>query len=459
MKKVSTVQNTVQNSIFWLAVTLIPASHVQATMSPELNRGEKLVSIAVPNGKRPEVCVIPAHFPGGKYSAKDLQTEQGLCALNQFTNTAICPKTNSTNPGLIFHLLPDGKSISEVQQSNCKGSKGEAKYKLSTSCSYTPSIVGYYHVSRILGGIANVPPSVLRTFDLENHLAYGRRALSLVRRGDIIDQTWRGLISQLSAGAAGKKKDQLLTDDLDQSYGALIQSPKKEAFYKEFFNGGAQNTIRAANFRDRNASFALVRNPAPASRLVGRQFVADNVQKIVQMKDASDLVILDTLLSQQDRFGNIHYFNRYAFFDKTDLTKSGLPSLKFKKDVTPDEAKNAVLVKQMLLKDNDCGVAKDNIAKGAGLAKVMSHVDPKVYKRLLKLAKVIDNAEVKVFFTRNLMFTATDFTGFRKNLLELAGLLKSKCTSGSLNLDLDIEDHFSGQPLKSQNCEIVGAEG
>jgi hypothetical protein len=428
-------------------------------MTPEFNRGEKLVSITVPNGKRPEICVIPTHFPGGKYSQKDLQKEEELCALNQYENAAVCPKTNSTNPGLIFYTLPAGKSISEVEQSNCKTAKSEAKYKLSTSCSYTPAIVGYYHVSRILGGIANVPPSVLRTLDLENHLDYGNKALRLVRRGDIIEQTWRGLISQLSAGANGKKKDQLLTDDLDQSYGALIQNPKKEEFYKEFFNGGAQNTIRAANFRDRNASFTLVRNPAPISKLVGRQFNTANVQKLVQMKDASDLVILDTLLNQQDRFGNIHYFNRYAFFDKTDLNKRGLPTLKIKKDVTPEEAKDAVLVKQMLLKDNDCGVAKDNIAKSAGLTKVMSHVDPKVYKRLLKLAKVIDNAEVKTFFTRNLMFTAADFAGFRKNLLELSDLLKNNCAAGSLNLDLDIEEHFSGQPLKSQSCELAGTEG
>ena len=108
----------------------------------------------------------------------------------------------------------------------------------------------------------------------------------------------------------------------------------------------------------------------------------------------------------------------------------------------------------MILKDNDCGVAKDNIARGAGLAPALRHVDPVVYNSLLRLATRIDQPETKKFFLRNLMFTPTDYRGFRKNLLELTDLFKRECRSGYLKLDLNLDAHFSSRTPVTASCNL-----
>ena len=436
------------------------AAFAHAALSTSAPRGEKTVKLPVA-GRNAEICVIPKHFTNGQYSDKDLKSEANLCSLDVATNTAVCPKTNSTNPGLDFYSLPSGVTPKVVEDAHCKtaGAKKVAKYKLSTSCSYTPSILGYYHLSRMLGGVADVPPAVLRTFDLQQHITLGHTALSETPPAALIHQTWAGLMAQLTAGANASRRDFLLTDDFTQSYGALGVNPTKESFYKEFFNGGANNVARAANFRDKNPTMLLLARPADASTLVGRNFTAQNVQTMVQLKDAADLIVIDTLMNQQDRFGNIHYLEVYYYRDTKDLNPDGSGKLKQSKKLTPDEVTQlgAVQIKQMLLKDNDCGVAKQNIAKQAGLADHMAHIAPEIYRRLLQLDAVADSPETKDFFLQELVFTADDYVGFRKNLKDLATKLHQACSQGRLKLDLDLQAHFSGAVFQTQSCEIPGS--
>jgi hypothetical protein len=112
----------------------------------------------------------------------------------------------------------------------------------------------------------------------------------------------------------------------------------------------------------------------------------------------------------------------------------------------------AVQIKKLLLKDNDCGVAKQNIAKQAGLAERIAHIDPRTYLLLLHLDAVADLAETKEFFAREMVFTANDYANVRKNLKELATKLYQACLRGGLKLDLDLQAHFSNQPVKAQSC-------
>jgi hypothetical protein len=440
-----------------LSVASLAPGLAHATLSAHLQRGEKIVDHAVP-GRSAEVCVIPKHFAGGDYSKKDSKVETELCNIDAHTNAAVCPKLNSTNPGLDFYSLPQGATPDQVAAAGCKtaGAKKLAKYKLSSSCSYTPSILGYYHVSRMLGGIADVPPTVLRTFDLKNHIALGRKALAATKSGTLIHLTWAGLMAQLTAGANAKRRDVLLTDDFAQSYGALSENPTKEDFYKEFFDGGANNIARARNFRDKNPIVRLLARNADISSLVGRNFTTENVQKMVQLKDAADMIVIDTLMNQQDRFGNIHFLQTFYYRDANDLNADGSAKLKSKKSLTPEEVARlgAVQVKTMLLKDNDCGVAKDNIAKQAGLADRIAHIDPKTYRRLLHFDAIADAADTKEFFARELVFTTKDYANVRKNLKDLATKLHQACLQGRLKLDLDLQAHFSTQPLKAQSCDL-----
>ncbi len=440
-----------------LSVASLGPALAYAALSAHLQRGEKIVDLPVP-GRSAEVCVIPKHFDGGRYFANDIEVETRLCNIDVHTNAAVCAKLNSTNPGLDIHSLPQGSTPQQVEAAHCKtaGAKKIAKYKLSTSCSYTPSILGYYHVSRMLGGIADVPPAVLRTFDLQNHIAIGRAALAETSSGTLIHQTWASLMAQLTAGATSNRRDLLLTDDFSQSYGALSENPTTESFYKEFFNGGANNVARARNFRDNNPIVGMLARNVDISTLVGRNFTVENVQKMVQLKDAADLIVIDTLMNQQDRFGNIHYLATYYYLDAKDLDQGGSAKLKSSKSLTPEEAARvgAIQVKTLLLKDNDCGVAKENIAKQAGLADRIAHIDSETYRLLLRLDAIADSAETREFFVREMVFTANDYANVRKNLKDLATKLNQACLQGRLKLDLDLQAHFSTQPLKAQRCDL-----
>lgn len=418
----------------------------QATMTPNLPRGDEIVTHEV-RGKRPEVCVVPKHL-GDNYDKDDREDENELCAMDVGVNVAACAKTESTNPGVNFFTPPEGISIADMVKNDCevKNSEGddgskEAKYKLSTSCSYTPSILGYYHVSRMLGNVANVPPAVLRTMDLDRHKKIAQRALATTT--DLIHDTYASLAAVLNAGQNSPKRDLLLTDDFDQSYGALTKNPKHEEKYSELFNSGAS---REEAFRDRNPIFAMLKNPGTK---VGRELNQKNVQQMVALRDVANMVLLDTILGQQDRFGNIHYLTKYFYGDQSG-GKLKLKSEKKQSKLPPGAA--AFAVKEMILKDNDCGVAKENRVGKARLLEQVAHIDNSTYKNLLALDKSIDEEETKKFFRTELMFTKQDLDSVTANIHNAARLLRSNCERGTLRLDLDVKRHFSNQPLGKYSC-------
>lgn len=442
---------TISQSVLFLALpmisspswALLPVSHLQ---------GSKIVQIPV-NGARAEVCVIPHHLTGISYSSRDLEKETELCQLQRNGNAGVCPKLNSTNPGLNFIVPPQGVTPQKLEAANCStpGADKVGKYKLSTSCSYTPSLLSYYHVSRMLGGVARVPPAVLRTFDLNSHIQLAQKALNQTKPGELIHSTWSSLAAQLQARGQASKRDLLLTENLDQSYGALQNNPSGEEFYREFFNGGADAAARAQNFRDRNPIVRLLADSRPATELVGRTFNAANFQIFVQMKDASEMILLDTLLSQQDRFGNIHYqMESYVI----ETGANGQASIKAKKPLTPAEQAQAVTVKRMILKDNDCGVSKTNIAQQAHLSDRISHLAPKTYRNLLLLEQGADRPDLKSLFMSELLMTTSDYQKFRENLRALTAQLKKSCEQGRLKLDLDAEAHFLKAAPKDVNCSL-----
>jgi hypothetical protein len=283
----------------------------------------------------------------------------------------------------------------------------------------------------MLGGITDVPPAVLRTFDLQNHISMDRAALAQTTPGSLIHETWASLMAQLTAGAGSKRRDFLLTDDFAQ-------------------------IARAMNFRDKNPIVEMLAHNVDISKLVGRDFTTENAQKMVQLKDAADLIVIDTVMNQQDRFGNVHYLATYYYLDPKDLDRDDNPKLKSSQDLTPEEVARvgAVQIKKMLLKDNDCGVAKQNIAKQVGLADRIAHLDPKTYLLFLHLDAVADLAGTKEFFIREMVFNADDYANIRHNLKDLATKLHQACLKGGLKLDLDLQAHFSNQTAKALSCDL-----
>ena len=115
-------------------------------------------------------------------------------------------------------------------------------------------------------------------------------------------------------------------------------------------------------------------------------------------------------------------------------------------------------VKTLLLKDNDCGVSKSNVAMQAGLLDRVAHIDPETYRHVLQFDATAGSPKTRDFFLQELVFTSNDYASIRKNLKDVATKLHQKCTQGRLKLDLDMQAHFSGQPLTARNCELTEAD-
>lgn len=440
----------------------------QATMTPNFQRGEQNIYFNSPRGVQ-EVCVIPKHYPDAKYSKKDLKKEKELCSYSFYPTSeeqkasgiqeaATCAKLNSTNPAVNIFEVTAGQTIESVKANKCENADKIGKYKNSTSCSYTPSIVGYYHLSRILGGIGRVPPSVLRSMDIKSHLQLVEKGKKLTKTGDLINQTWSGLGANLNAGINGSKKDLLVTDDGESSYGAFITNPKHEKFYGDLFTKG---TDRAVAFRDRNPIFQLVKKQEPLNKIVSSDWTKENVQKLFSMKDATEFILLDHIMNQQDRFGNIAEQDKivYITHDEKDLDDKELTIESDMADYEEDKKENIVdskfaplTIKSMILKDNDCGVTKSNVVKTAHLLEQVAHMSPKTYKKLLKFERSIEDN--KSFFTSNLMFTPADFKSVVTNLKDAVRILKARCQSGQLKLDLDVEKYLTTGEMSEGSCEL-----
>lgn len=461
-----------ESSLIFLS-GILASTQVFATLTPTFERGERNVYHISPRGVQ-EVCVIPKKYPDAKYSKKDIKKEIELCnssfydvtpeeAAQGRTTVALCAKENSTNPGVNVFELAANQSKSQVENRDCKDASKLAKYKNSISCSATPAIIGYYHLSRILGKIGRVPVSVLRSMDIETHKKLGNEAMKEIetqkKTADLIYQTWGGLMSHLNQGLKSSKKDQLLTDDGQQSYGAVIVNPKKEDFYADLFTKG---TDRAQAFKSNNIVFGLVRSSRPLDVMFSSNWTQDNVQKMYAMKDATEFILMDHIMDQQDRFGNIAEIEVTAFMAKDDL-KDEKYDLQIEKDPTEytkalaaglvdPKRSQAFKIKSMVLKDNDCGVTKTNVVKAAGLLREIRHMDPKTYKRLLQFQSTA--AANKNFFVQNLMFTAADYNETIANLNDAVSILKTNCKSGLLKLDLDVDYYLETGKLKTGSCEL-----
>jgi len=408
--------------------------------------GESKVEHPVPNAASPEVCVVPKHFALGKYAGKDVERETGLCALDIGVNVAACPKLNSTNPGVLFDVPPKGVTLDAFIAGRCKpDGKTEAKYKLSTSCSYAPSLLAYYHMSRVLGHIVNVPVAVVRTLDLDRHKAITQQALHSLKPGELIFQTWAHLNSLLQQ----RSSDLVFVDGFKQTYGALQKNPKGEEKYKEFFNGSG--AAGPAAFRDKNPIYKSLTNPTLAA---SRTLSQASLQQMVQFKDAGEFILLDTILGQQDRFGNIHSELAYYYPAQNQAGEFKLKSENDRKDVPAEAQAKVMEIKEMLLKDNDCGVVKDPLVKQAKLLDRVAHMDPSTYANLMAFAKVAEAPETKDLFIHGMLFTENDYAKVMANLREAVALLKDRCTKGQLKLDLDLDLYFSGKPLPTAfNCD------
>lgn len=464
-----------------VAMVLLAPILANAYLDPNLaGRGHQTMKLS-----RNEICVIPNRLGGLKtdgkpkadYSDKDVKNEAKLCSYDAHINVAACAKTNSTNPGVQFFEIPAGANIAQIEAIECEENtkfpkiKKLAKYKNSTSCSYTPSILSYYHVSRFLGDVNQVPVAVLRTMDVKTHIAIGET----VDKSDGTYMTWPSLLKFLSwkksdvkTPEQSKKAKGLFTEDFSQSYGALQKNPGGEEKYSELFNreskeeaaaaragtGPAVQLVRATRFKNENPAYKELANSASLNL---KTFNADNAQKVLRMQNVADMILLDTMLSQEDRFGNLHYTIEAFALQKDETGKMNVKKLKELEDGQTYPA-GTVQVKKLMMKDNDCGVNRSNHLKKAGLLEGIKHFNPETFKKLLELYKLINSTAGQEFFMKETAMIPADMDAFKANVGHAVKVLVNKCNTKQLTLDLDLDIQFAGESAPDCGAIIQAAQ-
>lgn len=423
-----------------------------------------------PSGKV-EICARANKLFPEAYKDKDFKHEQELCSYNFYVDKALCPKLNSTNPGVLIAELLEGKSREETMRM-CLSKQDlsiEAKFKNSITCSYTPSILAYYHFSRLLKA-GNVPVAVIRTMDRAEHWAVAQRALKVTssNTSSVIHKTW----TQFAQVHTNLNNADIFDSTKQFVFGALSDNPKKEYKYTEVSGVGVYDT-RYERFLQQKP-YLNVASQNDITTITGSTEYRKSLPTIVQMKDVSDMILLDTLFSQDDRIGNIHF--KLSWYYPVNDPKTG--KMKFENEsskaqlssdkkswVIPENEKaiaqkGGVLVKEILMKDNDCGVdvaKRTNMMRKISAIEGVRHMSARTYKKFMDLYKVAKTPEFLNWMKSELYFKDADLQdpkrGFLANLERAHTVLKTNCKSGVLKLDANINDLIPGNAKEIVSCE------
>src|SRR5437763_3788466 len=323
-------------------------------------RGQETINHTAPNGAV-ELAIRSAAFPGHPeiYSNKDIEKEKELAAMDFYNgktkdglDIVLIPKTYSTSPGLNVQAvkMPAGVSrLSYAEGHTGKAHSSEvkmiAKYKQSipTHFTYSPSIIGYYHLSRFLDA-GHVEPAIVRTMDVSAHKPLADLGKAKAS-GSNNQKQW----TELRALDDTHSNPALYAKDGKQLYGALQANPSGEQSYPHL------SDLSGAGAFAGSSEFAKVTNPNPLKldyKDASGKLNQTAVQQIVQIRDLSDMVLMDFIMSQADRFsGNMHCQKIYVWIDNGDLKHKARESDPAKaaepaKQIPPE----AGLVNRMILK-------------------------------------------------------------------------------------------------------------
>ncbi len=418
-------------------------------------RGQETINHTAPNGTV-ELAIRSAAFPRHPeiYSQKDIEKEKELAAIDFYNgktkdglDVVLIPKTYSTSPGINIHAvkLPAGTShLGYAESHTGKSHSGDdkiiAKYKqtIPTHFTYCPSILGYYHLSRFFD-TEHVEPAIVRTMDVAAH-----KPLADLGKAKAIGSNNRQQWTEVRALDDSHSNSTLYTKDGKQLYGALQANPTGEQSYPHL------SDLQGASAFAASAEFSKVTSPNPLKLEcidASGKLNQSAVQQIVQIKDLSDMILMDFIMSQADRFsGNIHSEKVYVWIENGVLKHEAKKSDPAKaaeqlKEIPPE----AVLINRMIMKDNDAGLVSGNSAKSYHLLDKTSHIDPKTYNRLLDLQSKLQKPEVVQWYQTELLFTPADFNTVKNNVDQAVGILSSRkdknlFLDASLSLALGLEE-------------------
>ena len=263
--------------------------------------------------------------------------------------------------------------------------------------------------------------------------------------------------TQLRALDDAHSNPSLYTKDGKQLYGVLQANPTGEESYPHLSDlAGAAAFAASSEFAKVTSSSPLQLNYKDAAGKLDQAVV----QQIVQIRDLSDMVLMDYIMSQADRFsGNMHSEKVYLWIDngvvKSDSKKSDPAKAAEQLKQMPADA---VLVNRMIMKDNDAGLISGNSAKTYHLLEKISHMDSKTYDRLLDLQKELQKPEVAQWYQTELLFTSADFNTIKNNVDQAVAILNGRKGNG-LFLDANVSAAIGGADSQAQGPGVPPGSG
>ncbi len=471
-------RNSIIIKLFVFSLLFI-SSYAFAKYDLNSSHGVYTQSFVTPYHGVVEICVMPRQFIGVEYKKKDRKDEAMLCSLDFYGDTvlngtaleyvAVCPKSRSTNPAVeVYKIRKKGLSVEDYEKKECRvhskrrdkrKAKRLAKFKQSISCSYTPSILAYYHVSRMLGGVGNVQPAVIRTMSLKEHRKIAKQGYRVSKRSGQRVQalTWKMFIDTENnidnrRNRYGRKYSRgLFTTDNKQIFGAMQKDVKKEGRYREFYIKNYKNSYKR-----------LTAQPFVRQLISSKSLESKSISQLYQLKDYADMLTIDYLLSQEDRFGNIAYKDYYySVSEDGKVSRKKIP-LDKKEQYSQELIDNLHItkVRRLVLKDNDCGVNRYNRTQKSKIMSKIRHMSLKTYQRLLWLDSKIEDEYTEDFFRTELLFTHRDWEKFEGLVKGLKETLQNNCKRGRLSLDLNPERKLLGLPkvVSKDECNLPSWE-
>ncbi len=455
---------------------LSPRANAQAAdVSIPMVRNVKRLQTPNPNIK--EVCSVAARLPIGKYSNGDLKDEEKLCSIDFYSpSVALCPKVWSTSPGTIVHEVPEGMTQAEAEASHCGKDNsldtlGKFKQTMNqpgTSGTFSMSSIMYYHLSRALDTEVTVPVAVFRTMDKKAHYNRVTKKAKPSPNAKMNVAGWKHMELAETTANYNAAAD-ILTPNGTQIYGVLLRD--KGNRYGAEFNGtreGAWGVEQSEDFEETPAYFAL-RSTKPLEQALSEGY--DNAiknptmrkaipvepsrfQMKLWMNEASEIAVMDHIMSQQDRIGNIDYTWAWVYSEngvlkhkKVDSVYKDYSLAKKGNIKVPAEiaAFKPELVQRTSIGDNDAGglIQYATFARKAAMVDDLRHIDKNLYARVQQLADDFRSEGPNYKVAMEEMHSVRAFEAklenranqFIKNTIIVADILKKNLNAKLLQLD------------------------
>lgn len=400
-------------------------------------RGTEIKQFSSPNGLT-EICVVPAHLTGVTYSNSDLKREQKLCAFDFYAATSVlCPKYQSTSASVIPYTADSPTGKKDLQNaSKCQALNNDkittpkmdklAKFKQNeplndTTGTVIQSPLAYYHISRALGNILNVPVAVIRTMDYKPHLEVAKIFTDLSSMAKVSPGTKKGWDSFRSMHSGKRDNFKLYTGDQQQIFGALIKGGGTTTAY-DIETQALLNTMGFYQVHISSSSILDLLKNVPEATKRERTFLAI---------DMADMVVIDAILEQSDRYSgsNIESFNTYWNGQKYLSQKDA-------DELSAADKKTLKKIRRLSIQDNDAGMNTPKNIDNLKRIDRMKHISPATYKNVLALAQI---ADLKTFLMTETLMSEAQATRVVATVQKLSQKFQQDCKSGKLLVDLDID--------------------